>query len=197
MSPYVFINDRNVETIPDRIMEAKPFPQFYRKGETYESFRVEDVLGQLTRQAQNFIVARSKEEKPFCLYFPLTAPHKPVAPSKDFVGSTELGPYGDFITEVDWAVGQVLKTLDETGTADNTLVIVTSDNGSFMHTRNDDSEDHVTNPKVQAFQKSNHLAQRHVTSVPKRMSGRQGIEFRFTCVGPNKWHRNVKQRPAM
>lgn len=158
MSPYVFIKDTQVETVPNRIMEGKPFPEFYRKGETYDSFRVEDVLGKLTRQAQDFIVQRTQEKQPYCLYFPLTAPHKPVSPSKDFVGNTKLGPYGDFITEVDWAIGQVLKTLDETGTADNTLIIVTSDNGSFMHTRDNQPDDHVTNNRIQGFLRENHTA---------------------------------------
>lgn len=158
MSPYVFINDNQVEVVPTRMMKASPFPEFYRKGETFEDFRVEDVLGRLTRKAQAYIEAQSKEENPFCLYLPITAPHKPVSPSESFIGNTKLGPYGDFITEVDWAVGQVLKTLDETGEADNTIVIVTSDNGSFMYSLDDEKEDHVGNNKVQGFYAKNHQA---------------------------------------
>ena len=56
----------------------------------------------------------------------------PVAP---FTGKSRAGVYGDFVAQVDWTIGQVLDTLDRLGMTDNTLVIVTSDNGSH--------EDHI------------------------------------------------------
>jgi arylsulfatase A-like enzyme len=65
----------------------------------------------------------------FFLYLPFTAPHVPIVPSKEWQGKSGIGDYGDFVMEVDWAVGQVLKALDESGAATNTLVIFTSDNG--------------------------------------------------------------------
>lgn len=54
-------------------------------------------------------------------------------------GSSQAGDYGDFIVEIDWAVGQVMDALERNGIADNTLVILTSDNGSPARTNEDDT----------------------------------------------------------
>ena len=48
-----------------------------------------------------------------------------------FQGTSECGSYGDFVHELDWIVGEVVKTLEEQGVADNTLIIFTSDNGGM------------------------------------------------------------------
>jgi len=88
---------------------------------------------------------------------PLTGPHKPVTPHPRFVGKTGLGPYGDFVMNVDDTVGQVLKALDETKLADNTLVMFTSDNGSFMYRVNDE-DDHVKTPTKQQYHSKSHTA---------------------------------------
>ena len=69
-------------------------------------------------------------DQPFFLYFPLTAPHTPIAPTEAFRGTSQAGAYGDFVQEVDWTVGQIMKALEEEGLADNTILIFTSDNGS-------------------------------------------------------------------
>ena len=61
---------------------------------------------------------------------PLNSPHSPIVPSSGFEGKSGLSPHGDFCMETDWAVGEVLKTLDELGIADSTLVIFTADNGT-------------------------------------------------------------------
>ncbi|MDP7255354.1 MAG: sulfatase-like hydrolase/transferase, partial [Planctomycetota bacterium] len=98
-----------------------------------------------------------KQDKPFFLYLPLTGPHKPVTPHKRFQGKTGKGPYGDFVMNVDDAVGQVLKALDTNSLSDNTLVLFTSDNGSFMY-RVEDEEDHVNSPDKQQYHSKNHRA---------------------------------------
>jgi len=67
---------------------------------------------------------------PFLLYFPLTAPHTPIAPTEAFQGTSKAGAYGDYVQQVDWTVGQIMKVLEQTHQADNTLLIFTSDNGS-------------------------------------------------------------------
>ena len=69
------------------------------------------------------------EEKPFFLYLPYTSPHKPVIPTKRFLGKSQAGAYGDFMMETDWHIGRVLEYLDEHDLAQNTLVIFSSDNG--------------------------------------------------------------------
>ena len=69
---------------------------------------------------------------PFFLYFAHTAVHRPIAPNPAFKGKSRYGPYGDFIEELDWSVGQVLDALDRLKVAGDTLVIFTSDNGGVI-----------------------------------------------------------------
>ncbi len=88
-----------------------------------------DMLPLLTEQATRYISERATAGKPFFLYLALSSPHTPIVPSKPWQGKSRLGPYGDFVMETDWAVGEVLSALDQTGLANNTLVIATSDNG--------------------------------------------------------------------
>jgi arylsulfatase A len=74
-----------------------------------------------------------KQKQPFFLYLATTNIHHPFTPAPRFRGTSQCGRYGDFIHELDWIVGQVTKTLDEMGVADNTLVIFTSDNGPMLN----------------------------------------------------------------
>lgn len=69
------------------------------------------------------------------MYFALPAPHTPIAPADFVKGLSKAGGYGDFVVEVDWTVGQVVKALERNGLARNTLIIVTSDNGSPGRTK--------------------------------------------------------------
>ena len=71
----------------------------------------------------------AKVAKPFFLYYPAHQPHRSWKPYARFNGSSQAGAYGDVIQELDWSVGQLLKTLDRLGLADNTIVIFSSDNG--------------------------------------------------------------------
>ncbi|CAN5312428.1 hypothetical protein BH23BAC1_BH23BAC1_22000 [soil metagenome] len=76
---------------------------------------------------------REHKKEPFFLYFATTNIHHPFTPAERFVGTSEVGPYGDFIHELDWMVGEVLDALDEEGLRENTLVIFTSDNGGMLN----------------------------------------------------------------
>jgi arylsulfatase len=66
---------------------------------------------------------------PFFLYLPYTAPHAPLAVTRDFAGKSAHGLYGDTVEELDWSVGRVLGKLKQRGLAENTIVIFASDNG--------------------------------------------------------------------
>ena len=68
--------------------------------------------------------------RPFFLYFPLTAPHWPWLPTDDVKGKSGTGKYGDFVVEVDNMVGRVTEALERNGLTQNTLFILTSDNGA-------------------------------------------------------------------
>ncbi len=126
MPPYVFIHDR----IPTE--EATVEKAFHRKGPAGASFEAIDVLPKITEKAVQVIDDRAdkaKKGEPFFIYFPLNAPHTPIRPAKEWQGKSGVNIYADFTMQVDWTVGQILKTLDRNGIADNTLVIFTTDNG--------------------------------------------------------------------
>ncbi|WP_020600221.1 sulfatase family protein [Spirosoma panaciterrae] len=69
---------------------------------------------------------------PFFVYFSTHDIHVPRMPNPRFAGKSGMGPRGDVILQLDWCVGEVLKTLDRLGLSQNTLVIVSSDNGPVV-----------------------------------------------------------------
>ncbi|MCL4115401.1 UNVERIFIED_CONTAM: hypothetical protein GTU68_027845 [Idotea baltica] len=91
---------------------------------------------------QNTIIKRYSEEtisyikenknKPFFVYLAHNLPHVPLFVSKEFEGKSKRGLYGDVIEEIDYGVGEILKTLKEEGLAENTYVVFTSDNGPWL-----------------------------------------------------------------
>lgn len=82
-----------------------------------------------TEKAVDFIHRHKKE--PFLLYVPHSMPHVPIYCSEKFRGKSQAGLYGDVIMELDWSVGQINQALREAGLEDNTVVILTSDNGPW------------------------------------------------------------------
>lgn len=84
-----------------------------------------------TDRAVNFI--KKNRKKPFFLYLAHSMPHVPLAVSDKFKGKSEQGLFGDVMMEIDWSVGQVLKTLEDNGLMEKTLVVLTSDNGPWAN----------------------------------------------------------------
>ncbi|MBI1830135.1 MAG: sulfatase [Planctomycetes bacterium] len=83
-----------------------------------------------TERAVQFI--KKNKDHPFFLYLPHTMPHVPLFVSERFKGKSEAGLYGDVVMELDWSVGEILRTLKDLGIDDDTLVIFTSDNGPWL-----------------------------------------------------------------
>lgn len=127
MPPYAFIEGDRLTAQPTAWMEKQGA---VRAGPRDPAFRFEDVLPGLAEKASAWIDQRGKDGRPFFLYFSLNSPHTPVAPAAFMKGRSQAGDYGDFVWGTDWAVGQVMEALKRNGLAKNTLVIVTSDNGS-------------------------------------------------------------------
>ena len=127
--------------------EEQPFDAF---GPGAPEFEAHDVLPTLDAQYGRVSSAsaqrQAKAGKPFFLYLPLNAPHTPIAPSPEWQGKSGINPYGDYVMETDWAVGEVLKALDQQGLAENTLVIMTSDNGCSPQANFADLAAHGHNP---------------------------------------------------
>lgn len=84
---------------------------------------------EFTEEAVSYI--RQWRDRPFFIFLSHKDPHQPFFPSAAFAGRSAAGPYGDAVAEFDWSVGEVLAALREAGVADETLVIVTSDNGPW------------------------------------------------------------------
>lgn len=90
----------------------------------------ETLTPRYTHEAVEFI--RRNRERPFFLYLAHTFPHTPLHVSDRFRGKSLRGLYGDVVEELDWSVGEVLNTLRESGLAERTLVIFSSDNGPWL-----------------------------------------------------------------
>ena len=82
-----------------------------------------------TERIKRIIKNQAPKEKPFFLYFAHNYPHTPYKAGGQFKGSSKDGVRGDILQEMDWGVGEMMKALEETGIADNTIVVFTSDNG--------------------------------------------------------------------
>jgi len=93
-----------------------------------------DVQPLLAKRAVNYIDERAKAGGPFFLYMPLSPPHTPIVPAPEFVGKSGAEDYGDWILQGDAVLGQILDALARHKIADNTLVLVSSDNGAAHRT---------------------------------------------------------------
>jgi arylsulfatase A-like enzyme len=90
-----------------------------------------EIDNELTERSIAFIKQQAAASKPFFLYLPFSMGHAPNYPSKQFVGKSRIGQYGDKIMEGDYHVGQVLDTLKELKLDENTIVVFASDNGAW------------------------------------------------------------------
>jgi len=102
---------------------------FYTGG-TKARFRDEDLADAWVRASNRWIEAN--KDRPFFLYFAPQDIHVPRVAHERFQGRTTLGPRGDCIVELDWCVGELMKTLDRLGLAEKTLVVFCSDNGPVL-----------------------------------------------------------------
>lgn len=138
--PYGFIENRNFvddsfsffETGKEGFIGVGAFGQW--EGMMSESWVTKDADPIITETACDYIQVRAGEDEPFFLYLTPNAPHEPCLDPfvPDFArGKSEAGPRGDLVWLFDWTVGRVMETLRDAGIADNTLVIITSDNGAL------------------------------------------------------------------
>jgi arylsulfatase A len=127
--PFVWIRDDKTLGIPDTQLS---FPKHYfsNNGIGVQGWTLEEVLPKITDSCVEYINGQAPKQAPFFLFFPMTSPHTPICPSKQFQGTSGISAYADLLIQTDWCVGQVLQALDTTGTTDNTLVIFTADNGT-------------------------------------------------------------------
>jgi len=125
--PYCYIENDRAIGIPTK---DKPVSMHGVPGIMLENWDLVTVLPEMEKRAVTYIHERAKTGKPFFLFFPLTAPHTPIAPTKEHQGTSQAGAYGDFVHQIDAIVGNIMMTLNQNEISENTLVIFTSDNGS-------------------------------------------------------------------
>ena len=142
--PFVWVEDHRVvgldpadplkyggtpptQVFPEKMLE----PGISGGNAAHALYRDEELGATLTEKATTWM--RARNDKPFFLYFATPHIHHPFTPAAKFKGTSECGVYGDYIHEFDWMVGEVMRTLDELHLRDNTLVILTSDNGGMLN----------------------------------------------------------------
>ncbi|MBT8445154.1 MAG: arylsulfatase, partial [Gammaproteobacteria bacterium] len=149
---YAFIDGDRIPVPPTGVLDKKslpkhPYSRDNRRGFIAEGFDLEEVDLVFLKKSQEFLrshVAKRPDE-PFFLFHSMQAVHLPSFPSDRFKGKTKAGPHGDFLFEMDFVVGELMKTLQELKVAKDTLVIFTSDNGpevtTVIHMRKDHAHD--------------------------------------------------------
>lgn len=110
--------------------DMAPF-DLYAEKQVIESPADQTQLTQnYARQARAFIAEHA--DRPFFLYYAETFPHIPLFVPVSATGQSAAGHYGDVVEHLDWGIGEILDALEEAGIADNTLIMVTSDNGPWF-----------------------------------------------------------------
>jgi arylsulfatase len=90
------------------------------------------LTARLTRRATDFIRREAEAKRPFFAYLAHPQPHAPIAAGAGFAPESRRALYGAVMREIDWSVGEVLRALDESGAAERTIVLFTSDNGPWL-----------------------------------------------------------------
>lgn len=133
--PYCWIEDDKVVQAPDTMMDTakwKPVKEGNwecRPGPMITGWDPYQNIPVTTRRGVEHIHSRKGSPEPFFLYFAYPSPHAPIIPNDEFDGKSGAGPYGDFVHETDHSIGQLLRALEESGQAENTVVIFSADNG--------------------------------------------------------------------
>jgi arylsulfatase A-like enzyme len=137
--PFTFIEQDRVQPLPTATYNSTVKNPFF-VGAIWDGtpmapgWKFDEVLPEITRRAVRYVEEHAKSDSPFFLYFAMTSPHEPVAPSAAFRGKSGIAPIADFVMETDWAAGQVIDAIDKAGIAEDTVVIFTADNGHSSYT---------------------------------------------------------------
>lgn len=133
--PYVFLENDRVTVQPTAWFTGDKEALCPLKGAMAPGWRFDAILPTLVEHAVATIDERAKAGGPFFLYFPLTIPHEPLAPSARFRGKSGISLAADLNMEVDWALGQIMAALEKKGLTGDTLLIFTTDNGHSPTTK--------------------------------------------------------------
>lgn len=156
--PFVWIENDRMQGVPNTELSFAPH-YHSSKGIGVKGWNLEAVLPKITEKSVEYINQHAGKKNPFFLYFAMTSPHTPIAPSQPFQGKSGISRYADYLMETDWCVGQIMKALANKGIADNTLLIFTTDNGTSpkcdfdkLKSKNTDLQNHWRGMKADAFE---------------------------------------------
>jgi len=149
---YAFIDQDRIPSPPTRplprdTLPKHPYAEDCRPGLIADDFPMEQIDLVFLEKSRAFLEehVRTKPRTPFFLFHATQAVHLPSIASRTFQGKSQAGPHGDFLVELDFVVGELLRNLERLGVAENTLVIFTSDNGpevtTVVHMRADHGHD--------------------------------------------------------
>ncbi len=131
--PYAWIHNNKLVEPPDTTLtitqQTKEGNWEARPGPARSDWDFYENLPTLTEKAVGWIKSRKGDDQPFFLYFPTPSPHAPIIPTDEFDNKSRAGAYGDYVAQTDWSCGELLKALEASGHAENTIVIFTADNG--------------------------------------------------------------------
>jgi len=131
MLPYCYIENRRALHMTSR----KKFPVYDTEDEVdlvSEDYKSEQIDQVLWKKLKSWLEKHrsGSADKPFFVYWPTSAIHRPCLPVSPFIGKSRAGLHGDKVTELDDLIGQLVHWLKENGCEENTLIIFTSDNGA-------------------------------------------------------------------
>ena len=129
--PFVFGDQAKGKIYTQDFPEKKNIEVVGGARRAHELYRDEQVGTTLAEKSVAWL--KQSRSKPFFLYFAPGNIHHPFTPHPRFKGTSQCGLYGDFIHELDWMVGEVLRAVEELGVTQSTLVILTSDNGGMLN----------------------------------------------------------------
>ncbi|MBL9159739.1 MAG: arylsulfatase [Verrucomicrobiales bacterium] len=149
---YAFIDGDRIPVPPVKPLDRSTLPKHpyandCREGLIAPDFPMEEVDMVFLEKSRKFLAQHVREtpDRPFFLYHATQAVHLPSFAGKDFRGKSPAGPHGDFIHQFDWIVGELMRELEKHGLAENTIVLVSSDNGpeiaAVVHMRADHDHD--------------------------------------------------------
>lgn len=150
----------------------------YMKGGGKALWKDENIADSITLHAVNFL--KQHKDEPFFMYFATNDVHVPRFPHERFRGKSSMGLRGDAIVQFDWSVGEIMKTLKELGLADNTLIILSSDNGPVVDDGYDDQAEELLNGHrpTGPYRGNKYSAFEGGTMVPAIVSWPKGIKKR-------------------
>ena len=138
---YAYVDGDRIPVPATRLLDKSllpkhPYANDCRRGMVADNFNHEEVDLVFLKKSQEFLKqhVETNPDKPFFLYHSMQAVHLPSIAAAPFQGKSGAGPHGDFIFEMDYIVGELLKTLEQLGVAENTLVMFASDNGPEVPT---------------------------------------------------------------